>query len=70
MKTAQAIKLAGSREALARMLGVASITTYRWKPSLPAQRIWQLQVLRPEWFKAAKRNTPAAPEQAETPQGA
>ena len=54
MKTTKAIELAGSREALARMLGVASITTYRWKPSLPAQRIWQLQVLRPDWFVAPK----------------
>jgi hypothetical protein len=51
MKTKDAIKLAGSREALARLLGVAVITTYRWKPSLPDARIWKLQVLRPEWFK-------------------
>lgn len=54
MNTDKAIKLAGGREALARLLGVAAITTYRWKPNLPAARAWQLEVIRPEWFKSHK----------------
>jgi hypothetical protein len=51
MTTNDAIKLAGSRDALARLLGVATITTYRWKPSPPRARMYQLEVLRPEWFR-------------------
>ena len=51
MNTSKAIKLAGGREALARLLGVKSITTYRWKPMLPKARAWQLELVKPEWFK-------------------
>jgi hypothetical protein len=55
MNTDKAIKLAGSREQLARLLGCAPITTYRWKPNLPKSRMWQLEVLRPEWFKSKEK---------------
>ncbi len=57
MNTKQAIRLAGSRDALARLLGVASITTYRWKPNLPTGRAWQLQAIKPEWFKSRSTKT-------------
>lgn len=55
MKTETAIELAGGREQLAQLLGVASITTYRWKPDLPQPREDRLRVLRPAWFRPAKR---------------
>ena len=55
MNTDKAIKLSGGgttgRKALAALLGVAPITTYRWHPSIPDRHIWRLQVLKPEWFK-------------------
>jgi hypothetical protein len=52
MNTDKAIKLAGGRDKLAELLGVASISTYRWKPRLPKMRAFQLRALKPEWFKA------------------
>jgi hypothetical protein len=54
MKTETAIKLAGSREALALILGCAPITTYRWKPSLPQSREDRLRILKPRWFSQAR----------------
>lgn len=54
MNTEKAIELAGTREKLAKLLGVASISTYRWKPDLPKMREFQLQALRPKWFKDKK----------------
>ena len=54
MNTDTAIKLAGSREKLAELLGVASITTYRWKPSLPQHRADRLRILKPRWFHPSR----------------
>jgi hypothetical protein len=51
MDTSFAIKKAGSREALAKMLNVATITTYRWDPALPEKHRRYLQAARPKWFK-------------------
>lgn len=57
METKDAIALAAKefrsdgRRALAALLGVASISTYRWKPDLPPMREFQLKALRPRWFK-------------------
>jgi predicted transcriptional regulator len=44
------IKLAGSQTALAALLGISQAAVSRWT-HVPQQRIWQLRVLRPEWFK-------------------
>jgi len=55
MNTDKAIKLSGGgtpgRKALAALLGVTSLATYRWKPDIPDRHVWRLQVLKPEWFK-------------------
>lgn len=51
MKTKQAIKLAGSQSALARILGVKRQAVPQWVPNLPPLRVYQLRELRPEWFK-------------------
>jgi len=43
------IHLAGSQRALADLLGISQAAVAQWK-DVPKARIWQLQLLRPEWF--------------------
>lgn len=43
------IKLAGSQRELAKLLGISQPAVSSWK-EVPQARIWQLKVLRPEWF--------------------
>ena len=43
------IALAGSQRELAKMLGISQAAVSQWK-AVPQQRIWQLKVLRPDWF--------------------
>jgi len=43
------IALAGSQRELAKMLGISQAAVSQWK-TVPQQRIWQLKVLRPDWF--------------------
>jgi len=43
------IAKAGSKTALAKLLGVTKAAISHWK-FIPEKRIWQLKVLRPEWF--------------------
>ena len=45
----QAIALAGSQSKLARILGIDRRVVWNWK-KIPQGRIYQLRVLRPEWF--------------------
>lgn len=54
MKTKQAISLAGSPTDLARILGISSAAICQWREEVPKARLWQLMVLRPEWFKEPK----------------
>jgi DNA-binding transcriptional regulator YdaS (Cro superfamily) len=49
MTTEQAAELAGSKAALARLLGVSRGAVSQWR-KLPEGRLYQLMVLRPEWF--------------------
>jgi DNA-binding transcriptional regulator YdaS (Cro superfamily) len=49
MTTQQAADLAGSKAALARLLGVTRGAVSQWV-RLPKGRLYQLMVLRPEWF--------------------
>lgn len=51
MQKTEAIKLAGSQVQLAKLLGISQPAVSRWKELVPQARIWQLRVLRPEWFK-------------------
>lgn len=44
------IRLAGSQRKLADLLGISQAAVAQWK-TVPKARIWQLQLLRPEWFK-------------------
>lgn len=43
------IKLAGSQRELAKLLGISQPAVSAWK-TVPQARIWQLKLLRPEWF--------------------
>jgi predicted transcriptional regulator len=52
MKTQDAIRLVGgSAKDLADLLGITPSAISQWDEELPEKRVWQLQVLRPEWFK-------------------
>jgi DNA-binding transcriptional regulator YdaS (Cro superfamily) len=46
---AQAIQKAGSKSALARLLGVSPPAVAQWR-KMPYKRLAQLQASRPEWF--------------------
>jgi hypothetical protein len=50
MKTEEAVRRAGSVKALADLLGITSGAISQWGEDLPEARVWQLRVLRPEWF--------------------
>jgi len=43
------IKKAGSRKALAELLGISLSAISQWK-KVPQARIWQAKDLRPQWF--------------------
>ena len=45
----QAIQKAGSKSALARLLGVTPPAVAQWR-KMPNKRLEQLQASRPEWF--------------------
>jgi DNA-binding transcriptional regulator YdaS (Cro superfamily) len=50
MTKEQAIKLAGSQVELALMLGISQAAVSQWGDKVPEMRVWQLKVLKPEWF--------------------
>ena len=49
MTKQQLIKKAGSRKALAELLGISLSAISQWKV-VPKARLWQVKDLRPEWF--------------------
>lgn len=53
MKKDDFIKLAGSQSELAKLLGISQPAVSAWK-EVPQARVWQLKVLRPDWFKEAQ----------------
>jgi DNA-binding transcriptional regulator YdaS (Cro superfamily) len=50
MKKDKFIALAGSQSELARILGISQAAVSQWK-KIPTGRLYQLMILRPEWFK-------------------
>lgn len=56
MKTEYAIQKAGSKSALARILGVTKGAISQYGLNLPEGRTWQLRCIRPEWFNNSKRS--------------
>ncbi len=59
MKTQHAIDLAGSAKALADTLEITPSAVSQWGEEVPNSRVWQLKVLRPEWFEAQPTNQKA-----------
>jgi predicted transcriptional regulator len=53
MTKQEAIERAGSVGALAKLLGVTSAAISQWGERVPDSRVWQLRVLKPEWFETA-----------------
>lgn len=45
-----AIFKAGSKAKLARLLGISRSAVTHWR-KLPMGRLYQLQIIKPEWFK-------------------
>jgi transcriptional regulator with XRE-family HTH domain len=43
------IALAGSQNELAKLLGISQAAVSQWK-TVPQARVWQLKLLRPDWF--------------------
>ncbi|OOH86268.1 Cro/CI family transcriptional regulator [Comamonas kerstersii] len=62
MKKQDAIDRAGSSAALARILGIAPAAISQWGEQVPSARVWQLQVLKPEWFSQRKPSIVAPDE--------
>jgi DNA-binding transcriptional regulator YdaS (Cro superfamily) len=49
MTKEQAIKFAGNANQLAKILGISRCAVSQWE-HIPKARLWQLQLLHPEWF--------------------
>jgi len=49
MTKQELIDKAGSRKALAELLGISLSAISQWKV-VPKARLWQVKDLRPEWF--------------------
>ena len=49
MDKQKAITLAGSQSELARILGITRAAVHNWE-TIPTGRLYQLMVLRPDWF--------------------
>ena len=50
MKTQDAIDRMGSAKALGDLLEITASAISQWGEDVPETRVWQLRVLRPEWF--------------------
>lgn len=55
MTKEQAIKLAGSQSNLARLLGISRGAVNQWS-QIPQGRLYQLMVLKPDWFTGLLTN--------------
>jgi hypothetical protein len=60
MTKEKAIALAGTSMALAKILGIQRQAISQWT-EIPPARLWQLKVLRPEWFKKSKVSKQVSP---------
>jgi hypothetical protein len=55
MDKSEAIKRAGSGAELARLLGIKRQAVDNWPNQIPPMRVYQLKVLRPQWFRKASK---------------
>jgi hypothetical protein len=68
MKKQTAIELAGGQARLASLLGITTGAISQWGENIPQARVWQLRLLRPQWFIEQKRGgakqAPSSTEEA------
>lgn len=50
MNKATLIQLAGNQKTLANLLGISQAAISQWGDNVPQNRVWQLKVIKPEWF--------------------
>lgn len=50
MSKAEIIAKAGSASALAKLLGISRAAVSQWE-NIPQGRLYQLRILKPEWFQ-------------------
>jgi DNA-binding transcriptional regulator YdaS (Cro superfamily) len=55
MDKQQAIKLAGSAQALAKLLGITHQAVYAWGSKIPPLQVYRLMDVRPEWFRQVEK---------------
>ena len=60
MKKQQAIELAGNAASLARLLGITPSAITQWGDDVPKERVWQMRLLKPRWFRKDKTKGEAA----------
>lgn len=65
MKTQVAIHLTGTAKALADLLGITPGAVSQWGDDIPEARMWQLRVIKPEWFASGAEGAPEVPAKAE-----
>lgn len=51
MTKAEAVRRAGSQQALADVLGISRQAVCAWGENVPKMRVYQLKVVRPAWFR-------------------
>jgi len=59
MKKQQAIELAGNAASLARLLGITPSAITQWGDDVPKERVWQMRLLKPRWFRKQKTKAEA-----------
>lgn len=55
MTKAEAVQLAGSVTALAKVFGISRSAVAQWD-AIPEGRLYQLKVIRPHWFRKPKQS--------------
>ena len=67
MTKTEAIQKAGTMTALAKLLGISVPAVSQWRV-MPEKRIWQLKVVKPEWFNEDTSGNPKSnPEDGAEP---
>jgi hypothetical protein len=62
MKKTELFKLAGGKRQAVYLLGISTQAVAKWGDDVPELRVFQLKVLRPQWFESLKKPAPIAME--------
>ena len=54
LTTKEAVRLAGGKIALAKLLKVSRQAVQKWGTDVPELRVFQLKEMRPKWFAKGK----------------